>query len=56
MREDTSTSPTTTAGEPLLARIKEAIETYGHLQEFRGLVLLLIEMREKLIDAKDSGE
>lgn len=56
MREDTSTSPTTTAGKPLLARIEEAIETYGHLREFMYLVLLLADIKEHLEHDQDSGE
>ena len=56
MRDDTSTSPTTTAGEDLLARIDHALESYGHLREFMYLVVLLADIKEHLEDDQDSGE
>ena len=56
MRDDTSTSPTTTAGESLVERIDEAIERHGHLREFMQLVLLLADIREHLEHDQDSGE
>lgn len=56
MKEDTSTSPTTTAGDDLLTKIDQVLEIYGYLLEFQPLVQLLIEAKERMENGQDSGQ
>jgi hypothetical protein len=56
MREDTSTSPTTPAGEALDAKVTAAVDRYGHLREFQPLLELMLEIYEELERAKGSGQ